>query len=97
MDLRGGPAMSAIALTQGPTIMTGLFLIRAITHIHFQTGFGQIFGRNCRKPGFSCVSRFRKNGLRRRFDPRPVAQIAEGQKLTREWKRRWAAAQIQLF
>ena len=39
--------MSAIALTQRPTIMTGLFLIRAVTHIRLQTGFGQIFGRNC--------------------------------------------------
>jgi hypothetical protein len=77
--------------------MTGLFLIRAVTHIRFQTGFGQIFGRNCRKPAFSCVGRFRNNGLRRRFDPGSVAQIAKEQKLAREWKPRQPAAQIQLF
>jgi hypothetical protein len=80
--------MSAIALTQRPTIMTGLFLIRAVTHIRFQTGLRQIFGGNCRKPAFNCVGRFRNNGLRRRFDPGSVAQIAEEQKLAREWKPR---------
>jgi len=38
-----------------PTIMTALFLIRVVSHIHCQIGFEQMVAGSGRKLGFPCA------------------------------------------